>query len=34
MYISSEEFSETERQGKLGTMLWPGNLRDYLFNKV
>lgn len=27
-YISNEEFSEPERQGKVGTILWPGKYID------
>ena len=33
VYISSEEFSETERQGKVGTILWPGNF-SFCNNKL
>ena len=30
IYISNEEFSEPERQGKVGTILWPGELSSVL----
>jgi hypothetical protein len=33
-YISGEEFSEPERQEKVGTILWPGIYCFLFFKKI